>query len=175
MIERPRAPTAGGKGVTSSPTFTGCLVARLVRGFFEKGEPMGLLPSGRLPTTVDPIVRCPAWATKGSNDLRGGASGNVVSKCHPRKVADKNKSAMPKIILAHSRHCRHIERMKTNATDGLDWYLARCNNGRGRLTPESKRLLKAGYISLRWTSAVTWVLQITEKGRRALTVADEGK
>ena len=58
--------------------------------------------------------------------------------------------------------------MKKNDTDGLDWYLTRCNNGRGALTAESKRLLKAGYISLRWTSAVTWVLQITEKGRKAL-------
>lgn len=154
--------------MTSSSTLNGCLVHRLVRGFFEQGEPMRMLPRGRLPATVQPIVSGATRATKDGNDLRCGVAGNVVSESHWLTVADKNKSAMPKINLAQSRQCRHHKRMKSNPTDGLEWYMTRCNNGRGALTAEAKRLLQAGYISRKWTSAVTWVLQITEKGRAAL-------
>ena len=99
--------------MTSSPMLPGCLVDALVRGFFEQGEPVGMLPRGRLAPTIKPIVSGAARAAKGRNDLRGSVTGNVVSECHPRKVSHKNKSAMPKIILAQSRQCRHIEPMKT--------------------------------------------------------------
>ena len=55
--------------------------------------------------------------------------------------------------------------------EGLEWYRNSSNRGRGRLSAESSRLLKAGYLSFRWTSAKNWCLSITDAGRLALAQA----
>lgn len=53
--------------------------------------------------------------------------------------------------------------------ESLKWYAeGRGNHGRGRICGDDSKLLKAGYLSLRWLSRFDWVLTITEKGKRAL-------
>lgn len=110
--EHPRPGTAGESGVTSRVASPRCLLRRFVRGFSEQGEPVRMLPRGRLPATIEPIVSGATRATEGRDNLRGSVTRYVVSESHWLTVADKNKSAMPKIILATRRQCRHIENMK---------------------------------------------------------------
>lgn len=50
----------------------------------------------------------------------------------------------------------------------LKWYLHQVNNGRGRITGEAKRLLDAGYLTLRHTSMTCWCLSLSDKGRQIL-------
>lgn len=47
-------------------------------------------------------------------------------------------------------------------------YLDRANHGRGRITGESRKLLRAGYLRLQRTSMYCWVLTITDAGRAAI-------
>ena len=54
-------------------------------------------------------------------------------------------------------------------TAGLEWYAnGRGNHGRGRVTGNSAKLLKAGLLTLRYTSRTDWVLTLTDSGRAAL-------
>jgi hypothetical protein len=48
------------------------------------------------------------------------------------------------------------------------WYLDHANHGRGRLTGESRRLLKLGILTLTWTSATEWTLTLSEHGKKLL-------
>ncbi len=61
--------------------------------------------------------------------------------------------------------------MKTTAADSksLSWYLTRSNHGRGRLSAESKRFIKMGWLSLVWTGHYDWTLSLTDKGRSLMT------
>jgi hypothetical protein len=53
--------------------------------------------------------------------------------------------------------------------ENLSWYANRVNGPcRGRISGESRRLLKAGVIRITWTSMIYYNLTITEKGRQVL-------
>ena len=92
-----------------------CLVVPL-RRCGQNAKPMRLLPLRRLSASILPIVGGPALASKPSLDLRGGVVGELVSEGHGQTIHRKNKSAMPKIILAIRRQCRHITRMSNTKT-----------------------------------------------------------
>ena len=68
---------------------------------------MRLLPRRRLAPAVFPVVSGAARAVQSRNDFGGGVVVKLLGKGHGRSVAEENKSAMPKIELAQSRHCRH--------------------------------------------------------------------
>lgn len=72
---------------------------------------MRLLPRRRLAPAVFPVVSGAARAVQSRNDFGGGVVVKLLGKGHDGSVAEENKSAMPKIELAQSRHCRHIQRM----------------------------------------------------------------
>lgn len=101
--------------MTSSLTLPGCLVHALVRGFLENGEPVGMLPGGRLARSVKPRVCCLARTPKGGDNLRGRKFGKRFVELHGANIPAKNNSAMQKIILAKCPQCRHIERMNKPA------------------------------------------------------------
>lgn len=88
-----------------------CLVVPLPCATGDDGQPMRPLPRGRLTTAILPIVGSPTRATGGGDDLGGGVVGERFSEGHGQTVSRKKKSAMPKIILAISRHCRQIAHM----------------------------------------------------------------
>ena len=51
----------------------------------------------------------------------------------------------------------------------LRWYATHgVNNGRGRLTAESKALLRLGYLNYTATSYYCWALTLSRAGRAAL-------
>lgn len=83
-------------------------------------KPMWLLPLRRLTTAILPIVGRATGAAGGGNDLGGGILGNLVSEGHGKTIHGKNKSAMPKIILAISRQRRHITRMSNTTTTAAE-------------------------------------------------------
>ena len=68
---------------------------------------MRLLPRWRFAPAVLPVVSSPTRAVQRRDDLGGGVIGKLFGECHGRSVAHENKSAIPKIELAHSRQCRH--------------------------------------------------------------------
>jgi hypothetical protein len=90
-----------------------CLVVPLFGATGDDGKPVDLLPRRRLTTAILPIVCCATRATSGGYDLGGGVVGERFSEGHGQTIHGKNKSAMPKIILAIRRQCRHITRMTT--------------------------------------------------------------
>jgi hypothetical protein len=93
------------------------LVVPLPGATGDDRQQMGLQPGRRLATSVLPIVGRATGATRSGDDLGGGVIGNLVSEGHGQTIHRKNKSAMPKIILAIRRQCRHITRMSnTNQT-----------------------------------------------------------
>lgn len=53
----------------------------------------------------------------------------------------------------------------------LRWYETRSNNGRGRITGASARLLNAGLLTRTHTGQLTWALMLSDKGRAALAKA----
>ena len=57
--------------------------------------------------------------------------------------------------------------------EGLAWYKDAYNHGRGKLSAEANRLVKAGYLRLKWLSARDWVLTITAKGAEALKAVEK--
>jgi hypothetical protein len=77
---------------------------------------MRLLPFRRLSAAIPPIVGSPALASKPSLDLRGGIVGELFGEGHGQTIHGKNKSAMPKIILAIRRQCRQSTHMSNTAT-----------------------------------------------------------
>ena len=83
----------------------------LLRRCGQDTEPMRLLPFRRFSAAILPVVGCSALAPKPLLDLRGGVIGKLFSEGHGQTIHGKNKSAMPKIILAIRRQCRHITRM----------------------------------------------------------------
>ena len=102
------------------PPATGCptgigwherLVGLLSCATGDDGKPMGLLPRRRFSAAILPIVGSATRATRGGYDLGGSGIGKLVSKGHGQTIHGKNKSAMPKIILAIRRQCRQITRM----------------------------------------------------------------
>ena len=98
-----------------------CLVVPLPCATGDDGQPMMLLPRRRLTAAILPIVGRATRATSGGDDLGGGVVGERFSEGHGQTIHRKNKSAMPKIILAIRRQCRHITRMSnTNQTDRQD-------------------------------------------------------
>jgi hypothetical protein len=74
---------------------------------------MRLLPQWRLTTAILPIIGRATGATSGGYDLGGGVIGKRCGEGHGQILPRKNKSAIPKIVLAIRRHCRHITRMTT--------------------------------------------------------------
>lgn len=79
--------------ITACPAGSGSL-DRLVRQFragSNDGEPVRLLPLGRLPATIEPVIGRPTRAAQGRDDLRGCVAGNVVSETHVPTVAGKTK------------------------------------------------------------------------------------
>lgn len=62
--------------------------------------------------------------------------------------------------------------MKREDIEGLRWYMDRVNGPcRGRMSGESRRLLKAGFLQITWTSMIYYNLTITEKGRKVLELS----
>jgi hypothetical protein len=76
-------------------------------GALKERQPMCLLPRWRLSPAILPIVSRASRTVQGGDDVGGGVVGKLFRECHGRTVAHENKSAMPKIELAQSRHCRH--------------------------------------------------------------------
>ncbi len=105
------------------PAGIGCerwLVVPLFGATGDDGQPMRLLPRRRLTPAILPIVGCAARATSGGDDLGGGKLGKVGGEAHGQTLPRKNKSAMPKIILAIRRQCRHITRMSNTTTTAAE-------------------------------------------------------
>lgn len=94
-----------------------CLVVPLPCATGDDGQPMRLLPRGRLTAAILPIVGRATGATSGGDDLGGGILGKLGCEGHGQTIHRKNKSAMPKIILAIRRQCRHITRMSNTTTE----------------------------------------------------------
>lgn len=88
-----------------------CLVVLLPCATGDDGQPMRLLPRGRLTTAILPIVGRATGATSGGDNLGGGVVSERFIERHGQTVSRTNKSAMPKITLAICRHSRHITRM----------------------------------------------------------------
>lgn len=88
-----------------------CLVGLLPRATGDDRKPVRLLPRRRLTTTIFPIVGRATGATCGGDDLGGSVVSQGFGEGHGQTIHRKNKSAMPKIILAIRRHCRHITHM----------------------------------------------------------------
>ena len=104
--------------VTSGRRKTGAvslplLVLLFPRAMSNNLQPVPLLPRGRLTTTVLPVIGCASGATRGGNDLGSSVIGKGLREGHGEIIGRKNKSAMPKIILAIRRQCRHSSSMKT--------------------------------------------------------------
>lgn len=53
---------------------------------------------------------------------------------------------------------------------GLDWYATQDNHGRGRITGQTAKLLRDGYLKYAKTGYYDWVLTLSDKGRAALAV-----
>ena len=98
-------------------------VRRLVRflpcATGDDRQPVRLLPSGRFTPAILPIVGSATRAACGGDDLGGGVVREVGGEGHGQTIHRKNKSAMPKIILAKSRQCRHIDPAMTFSTADL--------------------------------------------------------
>lgn len=108
---------------------------------------MRLLPRWRFAPAVFPIVSSSTGAVQRGDDFGGGVVGELFSECHGRSVAHENKSAMPKIILAPSRHCRH-----SSSTMESKYYRVVCKeNGQEKLF-DSKKEIK------QWASKATITL-----------------
>jgi hypothetical protein len=88
-----------------------CLVVPLPCATGDDGKPVRLLPRGRFAAPILPIVGRATRATSGGNDLGGCVVSERFSEGHGETMHGKNKSAMPKIILAIRRHCRHLTHM----------------------------------------------------------------
>jgi hypothetical protein len=87
----------------------------------DDAEPMDLLPCWRLSPSILPIVGRSSRASRGGDNLGGCVGGKGFCEAHKGTLHRKNKSAMPKIILAISRQCRHIARMTTTEAKKLGY------------------------------------------------------
>lgn len=109
--------TRGGSGLSCAGLL--CLGCLALPGP-KNAEPVGALPLWRLAPAVLPIVGSPALASENGLDLRSGEGGKVIGEAHRETIPGKIKSAMPKIILAIRRHCRHIrDVMNLNASKNI--------------------------------------------------------
>jgi hypothetical protein len=109
---------------------------------------MRLLPRWRFAPAILPIVSRASRAVQGSDDVGGGVISKLVREWHGGSVTHENKSAMPKIELASSRHCRH-----NSSTMKTKYYRATIQeNGEEKLF-DTKAEIKA------WASKATMTLQ----------------
>jgi len=92
-----------------------CLVRFLPCATGDDRKPVSLLPRRRLTTAILPIVGSATRTADGGNNIGGGILSKIGGEAHGQNLPRKNKSAMPKIILAIRRQCRQITRMTTPA------------------------------------------------------------
>jgi hypothetical protein len=91
-------------------------------GAFENRKPVGLLPCRRFAPAVLPVIGGATRAVERRNKISGGIGKKLFVERHGGSIAVKEKSAMPKIVLAKSRQCRqNSDTMKTLAQLETAW------------------------------------------------------
>lgn len=145
----------------------GCVVRLVVllRVCGDDAHPVRLLPSWGATSAAFPIVGRRTPAPESGDNLGGGVISNLVSEGHARILPRKNKSAMPKIILANRRHCRHITRMSNNTTAKFErGQQVKIEGHIARITGQTTIGKKSGETF--WAVEVAR-LQVNEWGRKA--------
>lgn len=92
----------------SLPSASG--ISSLLGATLDDRQPVRLLPFGRHPAPVLPLVSRGAWATQYADKIGGGNLGKVFVKCHGRILPLKKKYAMQKIKAgqAYAMHASYV-------------------------------------------------------------------
>ena len=130
---------------------------------FDDRQPMRLLPRRRLTTAILPIVGRATRATSGSDDLGGCVVSEGFGKAHGQTVSRKNKSAMPKIILAIRRQCRQSLRMSNTNRTALENAIAPAINITGTWTGNDGKTYRSFryWLNEGWSQSFMQVQEIT--------------
>ena len=145
----------------SLPSSSG--ISFLLGSTLDDRQPVRLLPRRRLTTAIFPIVSRATGATSGSDDLGGSVVGERFGKAHGQTIHGKNKSAMPKIILAIRRQCRQSLRMSNTNRTALENAIAPAINITGTWTGNDGKTYRSFryWLNEGWSQSFVQVQEIT--------------